>query len=270
MWYNIYEGSPYLPSIIYKGDDVLDKEKICKKCGQLKRLEEFRQKQNYYENVCKECTRERSRINSKIYRETHKEQIKVSKQLWEEKNKEKRSQQNKIWKINHKEEVRQYNKEYKQKNKERINKQNQEYREKNKEKCRNATKLYYQNNKQKVNKKTNEYRKRKMKEDYIYKFKSQIRRMINNSFRRNGHTKNEKTEKIIGCTIDYFIEYLLQTYRVNYGYEWDNKEKIDIDHIIPLATANTPEDVTKLCHYTNLQLLKHSDNLRKGSKLKWC
>ena len=22
MWYNIYEGSPYLPSIIYKGDDI--------------------------------------------------------------------------------------------------------------------------------------------------------------------------------------------------------------------------------------------------------
>ena len=268
MLYNIYEGSPYLPSIIYKGNDVLDKKKICKKCGQLKRLEEFRKKQKYYENVCKECTKERSRINSKIYRETHKEQIKISKQLWEEKNKEKHSQQNKMWKINHKEEDRQYNKEYKQKNKERIKKQNQEYREKNKEKCRNATKLYYQNNKQKVNKKTNEYCKRKMKEDYIYKFKSQIRKMINNSFRRNGHTKNEKTEKIIGCTIDYFIEYLLQTYRANYGYEWDNKEKIDIDHIIPLATANTPEDVTKLCYYTNLQLLKHSDNLRKGSKLK--
>ena len=115
MLYNIYEGSPYLPSIIYKGNDVLDKKKICKKCGQLKRLEEFRKKQKYYENVCKECTRERSRINSKIYRETHKEQIKVSKQLWEEKNKEKHSQQNKMWKINHKEEVRQYNKEKKKK-----------------------------------------------------------------------------------------------------------------------------------------------------------
>ena len=108
-----------------------------------------------------------------------------------------------------------------------------------------------------------------MKEDYIYKFKSQIRRMINNSFRRNGHTKNEKTEKIIGCTIDYFIEYLLQTYRANYGYEWDNKEKIDIDHIIPLATANTEQEVYKLCHYTNLQLLRANDNLKKSNKLDW-
>lgn len=133
-----------------------------------------------------------------------------------------------------------------------------------------VSQFYFRKNLNKYETRCKECIKKEKQEDYMYKLKSQIRKMINNSFRRNGHTKNEKTEKIIGCTIDYFIEYLLQTYRVNYGYEWDNKEKIDIDHIIPLATANTPEDVTKLCHYTNLQLLKHSDNLRKGSKLKWC
>ena len=47
---------------------------------------------------------------------------------------------------------------------------------------------------------------------------------------------------------------------------YDNKEKVHIDHIIPLATAKTEEDVIKLCHYTNLQLLKAKDNLKKGAK----
>lgn len=46
-------------------------------------------------------------------------------------------------------------------------------------------------------------------------------------------------------------------------------KKVHIDHIIPLATAKTEEDVIKLCHYTNLQLLKGEDNLSKGDKLDW-
>lgn len=224
-------------------------KKVCTKCKVEKELSEFyfRKNLNKYETRCREC-------------------IKKEKQLWEEKNKEKHRQQSKKWKETHKEEIKRYNKEYKLKNKEKIDKQNQEYREINREKCCNATKVYYQKNKEIINKKSYEYAKKRRQEDYIYKFKSQTRRMINNSFRRNGHTKNEKTEKIIGCSLDYFIKYLLQTFKDNYGYEWDNKEQIDIDHIIPLATAQTEEDIIKLCHYTNLQLLKHNDNLKKGSK----
>lgn len=226
--------------------------KICTKCKKNKSLENFyfRKNLNKYETRCREC-------------------IKKEKKLWEEKNKEKHKQQSKIWKQNHKEETKQYNKEYKLKNKEKLDKQNAEYREKNREKCCNATKLYYKNHKQKVNRKRSEYSKRKRQEDYIYKLKEQIRKMINNSFRRNGHTKKEKTEQIIGCKLDYFTNYLLETFKNNYGYEWDNKEKVDIDHIIPLSKAKTEEEIIKLCHYTNLQLLKHNDNLKKGNKLNW-
>ena len=38
-----------------------------------------------------------------------------------------------------------------------------------------------------------------------------------------------------------------------------------IDHIVPLATATTENEVLKLCHYKNLQLLTAEDNLAKGS-----
>jgi hypothetical protein len=48
----------------------------------------------------------------------------------------------------------------------------------------------------------------------------------------------------------------------NYGfYGWH------IDHVIPLSSAKTEEEVYKLCHYTNLQPLWAEDNLKKGSKI---
>ena len=42
---------------------------------------------------------------------------------------------------------------------------------------------------------------------------------------------------------------------------------IHIDHIIPLSSAKTEEEVYELCHYTNLQPLWAEDNLKKGSKI---
>jgi hypothetical protein len=48
----------------------------------------------------------------------------------------------------------------------------------------------------------------------------------------------------------------------NYGFDgWH------IDHIVPLATAKTEEQVAKLNHYTNLQPLWAKDNMSKGAKI---
>ena len=41
----------------------------------------------------------------------------------------------------------------------------------------------------------------------------------------------------------------------------------DIDHVVPLASAKTAEDMFALCYYTNLQPLWAKDNLRKGAKM---
>lgn len=105
--------------------------------------------------------------------------------------------------------------------------------------------------------------------DDIFHFKSQVRHLINQSFRRYGKQKKGKTEAIVGCDFETLYNYLLKTFIKNYGYEWDGIEKVHIDHIIPLAIANTEEEIIKLCHYTNLQLLKENDNLKKNDKIDW-
>lgn len=103
--------------------------------------------------------------------------------------------------------------------------------------------------------------------DPIYKLKCQSRTMIYKSFARTGNVKSERCETIIGLPIDDFVSYLCGTFRNIYGREWDGAEAVQIDHIIPLATATTAEEVLRLCHYTNLRLLTAEDNQRKGAKL---
>ena len=168
--------------------------------------------------------------------------------------------------------------EYRKENKEKLNIQRNILRKKNIEKTRYLSKKSYERNKEKILKHNKEYRiKNKTKinqqvlnrkqNDYIFKLKCQTRNILLNSFKRNGKIKSERTEKILGCNLEFFVEYLLQTFKNNYGYEWDKVEPVHIDHIIPLKYANNEKEVFKYCNYRNLQLLKAEDNLHKGSKL---
>ena len=47
---------------------------------------------------------------------------------------------------------------------------------------------------------------------------------------------------------------------------WENRGLWHIDHIIPLATAKTEDEIIRLNHYTNLQPLWAIDNLKKGTR----
>ena len=77
--------------------------------------------------------------------------------------------------------------------------------------------------------------------------------------------KNKKTEEILGCDF-VFIKNYLESKFID-GMSWDNYGKWHVDHIIPLSSAKTEEDVYKLCHYTNLQPLWCEENLKKGTKI---
>ena len=161
---------------------------------------------------------------------------------------EKHRLKTKEWRKNNKEHIKQYLKDY----------DNQHRLEKNQ-----RHKRWVENNKGKVREyQQKDYQKRAT--NLILKLKRNLRNRINDSFRKKKYKKNIKTEQILGCSVDEFIKYLLQTYKNNYGVEWDGIEKVHIDHIKPLAQAQTEEDVIRLCHYTNLQLLKAKDNLSKG------
>ena len=79
--------------------------------------------------------------------------------------------------------------------------------------------------------------------------------------------KNNKTFDIVGCTPQYLKEYLENKFTE--GMSWVNHSQYGwhIDHIIPLSSAKTEDELYKLCHYTNLQPLWAEDNLKKSNKI---
>ena len=85
--------------------------------------------------------------------------------------------------------------------------------------------------------------------------------MVRNSLKNKGYKKSSKTEQILGLSfLDFklYIESKFETWMSwnNYGlYNGELNYGWDIDHIIPLVSAETEDDIIKLNHYSNLQPL---------------
>lgn len=162
------------------------------------------------------------------------------------------------WKENNKHKVLEYSKTYYIRRLEL----NKIHSKNNKEKFLESQKKYYNNNKEKVIKRIVEYQKNKIKEDNLFKLKKTIQRTI----RRYIKNKKFTTTEIIGCDYDSFKIYFESLFTE--GMCWDKLgSEIHIDHIIPLSSAKTEDELYKLNHYTNLQPLWAKDNLIKGCKL---
>lgn len=50
---------------------------------------------------------------------------------------------------------------------------------------------------------------------------------------------------------------------------FENRGEWHLDHVTPLSTAETPEDIKRLWHYTNLQPLWKFENEEKSNLLDW-
>ncbi len=163
-----------------------------------------------------------------------------------------------------------YTKDWNKKNEDRQ----KEYRVKNKEKIRlydkkrdeedpSRRKNYYQKNKPKLL----IYYSERRKNDPLYKLNRLLLCRMTAAFKRKSWKKGLGAEKLLGC--DYKTAFDHMEKQFTEGMCWENHGKWHIDHIIPLASAKTEEELVKLFHYTNLQPLWKKDNLSKGAKLNW-
>ena len=157
-----------------------------------------------------------------------------------------------------------YQKKYYQQNIEKVKETQRKYRESHADELR-AKKTLYVRTSPVAKIQRARYKQRRLKRDPVFAMKERARKMLLNSFMRRGYKKDSMSEKVIGCDWQTLTRHLFETWRERYGAVYAG-EDFHIDHIIPLSTAKTDSEVKKLCHYTNLQLLKPEDNLAKSSK----
>jgi hypothetical protein len=107
-------------------------------------------------------------------------------------------------------------------------------------------------------------KRKKEKEDTMSGFIQKMRQMIRKALKRGGYTKKSRTYEILGAEYEFVRNYI-QNLFVD-GMTWDNYGEWEYDHIIPISSGKTEEEVIKLCHYSNLQPLWKLDNRLKGNK----
>lgn len=138
-----------------------------------------------------------------------------------------------------------------------------------KERLKIYAKKYMENptNKEKALNTSYAYVKNKRKNNPLFALSGRIRARLNESLRKNGYTKRSKTHEILGCSWGFLKGYIERQFQK--GMTWENRSEWHIDHIMPLASAKTEQDVVELNHYTNLRPLWAHENLAKSAKVEY-
>ena len=109
------------------------------------------------------------------------------------------------------------------------------------------------------------YKQSRRKSDPMYAMIGRLRCRIGIAIRKKGYSKTSKTREMLGCDWNHFMAHLEAKFID--GMTWGNRHLWHIDHITPLSSATSEEELIKLNHYTNLQPLWAEDNLRKGNRI---
>ncbi len=215
--------------------------KVCNKCKEEKKVCEFGNFKSSKDGLmycCKKCNSERGKKyvkeNYQKTLERHRkwtsknpEWVYNRHKKWREENPDKAKELRNNWLTNNPEKRKEYRKNYKQRKRER--------------------------------------KKERQNSDPIYVITNNIRCRLWKYLKIKNITKKNKTFDIVGCSPEFLKEYIEKQFTE--GMSWDNRNEWHIDHIIPLSSAKTEEEIYKLCHYTNLQPLWAEDNLKKSNKI---
>lgn len=106
-----------------------------------------------------------------------------------------------------------------------------------------------------------EYMRERRRRDPLFRIASNMRSRISGMIREKGLTKRGRFRELLGCSFEDFATHLEEQFAA--GMCWDNYGEWHVDHIIPMASAKTIDELEKLQHFTNLQPLWALDNFIK-------
>jgi hypothetical protein len=182
---------------------------------------------------------EAERLRTKKWQEENPEKFKASHRASREKHKEKRLQMTRDW------------------------------RERNKEHLR----AYYETNKDRSRKNLRRWVKARYAADPQYALIVKARTLIRHAFNRFGFKKKTKTEELLGCDWETLKRHIESQFYG--GMTWESFQQknhigtsmVEIDHIIPISSAKTEEDVMRLSNHNNLRPLWWWENREKRDKI---
>ena len=112
------------------------------------------------------------------------------------------------------------------------------------------------------------YKKRKRAQDPLFRLRSNVGTAIANALSAQGHVKRKSTVEILGCSFDQLRQHLESQFLPHMT--WHNRQLWHIDHIIPVAFAQSESELLQLNHYSNLRPIWRMDNLTKSDSITAC
>jgi len=100
-----------------------------------------------------------------------------------------------------------------------------------------------------------------------YKLINAMRARLNGYLKQKGYDKDKRTFKVIGCSPDELKKYIESRFKEGMSWENYSHNTWHIDHIIPISSAKSKEEIYELSHYTNLQPLWAEENYKKSNKI---
>jgi hypothetical protein len=190
-----------------------------------------------------------------------------------EENKNKIAENKKLYYQEKKDGILKKQKKYYEENPESLKEKSKESYYKNIENNRERRRKYYHDNKENLLKQQKENYlvdgaekiRNRRKTDVLYRLRGSLGNRLRDFLKQNGYRKNQKIFQTIGCTPEELRQHLEEMFKN--GMNWENYGEWHIDHIIPLSSAKSEEEIYKLNHYTNLQPLWKEENLSKGNKI---
>lgn len=157
------------------------------------------------------------------------------------------------------------NKQNREKYREAILQAQKDWYQKNRSEQIARGKAHYEANKKSYIEGNRRRVKERIKVDPVFALSQRIRSLIYIRIYSGGYTKRSKSQEILGCTWDEFKRHIERQFTK--GMSWDRLGEIHLDHITPVATAKTEEEVIALNHFTNIRPMWAKDNLSKGAQI---
>lgn len=100
------------------------------------------------------------------------------------------------------------------------------------------------------------------------------RALVGSAFRRQGYSKDSKTQELLGCDFDTFVAWIVSQWEPwmgwhNHGVQKKNGPRMwHVDHRIPVSFFDLldPEQAKRAFHYTNCRPYCAVKNISEGNR----